>query len=154
MAKTESRYIQFYTLGSEARELVPVLRPEVSPEKRPRKSRKPVLYIDPVAILGMVTALVLMVCVLVAFGQYKQAKADYEYVNNYNFTLKQQYEELQETYAGSYDKEEVRMEVILMGYVPSYMVQHVTIQPQKPAELPQQPGVLEQAWTYLTELFA
>ena len=155
MAKTESRYIQYYTAGSEARELVvPVLRAEAKPEKRSRKSRMPVLYIDPLAILGMVTALVLMVCVLVAFGQYKQAKADYEHVYNYNFTLKQQYEDLQETYAGSYNKEDVRMEVILMGYVPSSMVQHVTIRAEKPAELPAQPGVLEQAWMYLTELFA
>lgn len=154
MAKTQSRYIQYYTAGSEARELVSALRPEASPTVRHRRSRKPVLYIDPVAILGMVTAVALTVCLLIAFGQYKQAKADYEYVHNYNFTLQQQHEDLQEIYADSYNKEDVRMEAVLMGYVPSSQVKHVTIRAEKPEAIAEEPGVLMQVWTYLTELFA
>lgn len=154
MAKTQSRYIQFYTAGSEARELVPVLRPEAAPATRRRRSRKPVLYIDPVAILGMITAVILTVCLLIAFGQYKQAKADYEYVHSYNCSLKQQHKDLQKTYADSYDKEEVRMEAILMGYVPSSQLEHVTIRAEKPEAFDEEPGVLERAWIYLTELFA
>lgn len=154
MAKTESRYIQFYTAGSAARDIAPALRTETTPANRPRRSRKPVLYIDPVAILGMVTAVVLTVCMLIAFNQLKQTKAEYESVYNYNCTLKQQHKDLQKEYAMSYNKEEVRMEAVLMGYVPSSQVQHVTIQAQKPATEPEQPGVIEQAWMYLTELFA
>ena len=154
MAKTESRYIQFYTAGSTAQELVPVLRPQDQTEDRPRRKRQPILYIDPVAILGMVTAVVLTVCLLVAFGQYKQAKEQYEYVYSYNCTLKQEYKDLQKTYAKSYNKEEVRMEAVLMGYVPSSQLKHVTIKAEKPAPIPEEPGALEQAWIYLTELFA
>jgi len=86
MAKTESRYIQFYTAGSTAQELVPVLRPNEKTENRPRRKRQPILYIDPVAILGMLTAVVLTVCLLIGYGRYKQAKEEYEYVYSYNCT--------------------------------------------------------------------
>ena len=154
MAKTESRYIRFYTAGSTAQELVPVLRPQEQTGNRPRRKRQPILYIDPVAILGMVTAVVLTVCLLIAFGRYKQAKAQYEYVYSYNCTLKQEYKDLKKTYAKSYDKEEVRMEAVLMGYVPSSQLKRVTIKAEKPAPIPEEPGVLERAWIYLTELFA
>ncbi len=154
MAKTESRYIQFYTAGSTAQELVPVLRPEATPANRPRRSRRPVLYIDPVAILGMITAVILTICLLIAFNQFKQAKAEYEYVYNYNLALKQEHKDLQETYAKSYNREEVRFEAVLMGYVPSSQVQHVSIKAETPEPIPEEPGVLEQVWDYLTELFA
>ncbi len=154
MAKTQSRYIQFYTAGSTAQELVPVLRPQATPVNRPRRSRKPVLYIDPVAILGMVTAVVLTICLLIAFNQFKQAKAEYEYVHSYNCTLQQEHKDLQKTYAASYDKEDVRLEAVLMGYVPSSQVQHVTIKAEMPEPIPEEPGIFKQAWSYLTELFA
>ena len=91
MAKTDGRYIQFYTAGSAAADLAPALRVESAPVKRTSKSRKLVLYIDPIAILGMVTAVILTICVLVANAQLSQAKADYEYVYNYNCQLKQQH---------------------------------------------------------------
>ena len=154
MATNQSRYIQFYTAGSEARDIAPALRTEAAPANRPKRSRRPVLYIDPVAILGMVTAVILTVCLLVAFDQCKQAKAEYEYAYSYNCALKQEYKDLQKTYADSYDKEEVRMEAVLMGYVPASQLKHVTIKAEKPAPVPDKPGALEQAWAFLTELFA
>lgn len=154
MAKPDIQYIQFYTSGSAARELVPVLRPEAAAENHPRRSRKPVLYIDPVAILGMLTAVVLTICLLIGFNQFKQAKEDYEYVHGYNCQLQQQHKQLQKTYKESYNKEDVRLEAVLMGYVPSWQVQHVTIKAQEPEPIPEEPGILRQAWNYLTELFA
>lgn len=154
MVANQNRYIQFYTAGSTARDLAPALRTETSQVNRPRRSRKMVLYIDPVAILGMVTAVVLTICLLVAFNQCKQAKAEYEYVYNYNCTLQQEYKDLQKTYADSYDKEEVRLEAVLMGYVPVSQVRHVTIKAQEPAAVAEEPGTLERVWIYLTELFA
>ena len=154
MATAESRYIQFYTAGSAAADLAPALRIEAAPEQRTRRRRKPVLYIDPVAILGMVTAVVLTICVLIAFGQLNQAQADYDYVHEYNCQLQQEHKDLRELYASSYNKEDVRMEAVLMGYVPASQLPHVTIKAAVPAPVVEEPGVLQQAWIFLTELFA
>ena len=154
MARADGRYIQFYTAGSAAEDLASALRVEETPKSRPRRSRKPVLYIDPVAIFGMVTAVVLTLCVLIAFGQLNAAKAEYDYVHEYNCQLKQEHKDLETLYAASYDKEEVRLEAVLMGYVPSSQLKHVTIKAAEPAPVQEQPTALQQAWIYLTELFA
>ena len=154
MAQANSRYIQFYTAGSTAADLAPALRVESAPQKRTRRNRKPVLYIDPVAVFGMVTAVILTICVLIAFGQLNQAQADYNYVHEYNCQLQQEHKDLETLYANSYNKEEVRMEAVLMGYVPSSQLKHVTIKATEPAPVQEEPGALRQAWMYLTELFA
>ena len=154
MAKADIQYIQFYTAGSAARELVTPLYDQTAPSQRSRRNRKPILYIDPVAILGMVTALVLCVCLMIAFSNYKAARADYEQAYARNCTLRQEHTELVDKYHDSYDLEQVRLEVILMGYVPASQVPHITVQAQEPAAVAQQPGAFEQAWSYLTELFA
>ena len=51
--KSDVRYIRYYTVGSAARELSPPVPQQPKPVVKPRKAKKIVLFIDPVAILGI-----------------------------------------------------------------------------------------------------
>lgn len=145
-----SRYIQFYTPGSAAEKLRPAL-PE-APKAAPRRarSRRPVLYIDPAALLGVVTAVVLMICMFVGLSAYNASCEEYARMDNYVRSLERQNEALTVKYESGYDLEEVRLDAVLMGYVPESEVAHITL--EVPAQEPaQEPGFWQ---TLLARLFS
>lgn len=152
MAKPDIQYIRYYTAGSAAEKLAPAFREDAKPARR--RAKKPVLYIDPVAILGMMTALVLVVCMFVGLASLNQAKAEYTQADAYTRSLENKNEKLTRQYAEGYDLEELRLEAVLMGYVPASQVQHLTITVPEPVPQEQEPGFFEAAWIFLTELLA
>lgn len=145
-----SRYIQFYTQGSAAEKLRPA--PETQPQAAPRRarSRRRVLYVDPAALLGVITAVVLMICMFVGLGAYNASCEEAARMDRYVRSLERQNEELTAQYRSGYDIEEVRLDAVLMGYVPESQVQHITLQITPQEEAPQ-PGFLE---VLLARLFA
>ena len=154
MARPDIQYIQFYTAGSAAREIVQPLRKESTPGSRPKKAKARILYIDPVAIFGMVTALVLMVCLAVAVSNYNTAREDYAAAQEYNVAMQQKNADLQQRYTKSFDREQMRMEAVLRGYVPSSQVEHRTVNAVQPVSEPAQPSAWESFWDGFAELFA
>ena len=154
MAKAEIQYVQFYTAGSAAPDLVPSYRPEKSPAKRTKKNPQTVIYVDPVAILGVITSVILMICLLVGIHNYNKALDKNAELRAENVALSQKTEDLQKQYRDSFDSEQIRMEAILSGYVPASQLKHVTITVPQPQPEPEQPGKLQQFWNDLVELFA
>lgn len=154
MAKSEMRYIQYYTAGSAARQLAPLRTEEAKPAPRPRRRKRPVLYIDPVAIMGMVTAIILVVCMAIGFGACQQARQERMQMENYANSLEAENAQLAKTYAEGYDLDQIRLDAVLMGYVPESQVPHITIDSPAPVQQEEQPGFMESIWIYLTELFA
>lgn len=147
MAKPEIQYIRYYTAGSAAEKLAPAFREDASPAQLTRKKRKPILYIDPVAILGMVTAFILIVCMFVALSNFNQAQEEYAQAAVYASSLERENQRLTENYKKGYNLEEVRLEAVLMGYVPQSQVTHITIEPVEPVPQPQEPTLWETLWT-------
>ena len=154
MAKAEIQYVQFYTTGSAAPDLVPSYRPEKEAAKRTKKSAMTVIYVDPVAILGVITSVILMICLLVGVHNYNKALENNAELRAENVALSQKTEDLQNQYKDSFDLEEIRMEAILADYVPGSQLKHVTVEIPQAQPEPEQPGKLQQFWNDVVELFA
>lgn len=145
-----SRYIQFYTPGSAAEKLRPALpeAPQAAPQRA--KNKKRILYFDPAALLGAATAVVLMICMFVGLGAYNASCDEYMQMDRYVRSLEQQNKELTVQYKKGYDLEEIRLDAVLLGYVPESQVTHITLE-VAPQEQAPEPGFWE---VFLARIFA
>ena len=125
--KSDVRYIRYYTVGSAARELSPPAPQQPKPAVRPRKAKKIVLYIDPVAILGMVTAVVLMICMLSGLARLNDLRIRHNVVQGQIQRLVEENRTLEATYAASYTLDDIEKTALALGMVPAEQVAHIQL---------------------------
>ena len=150
----EVRYINAYVSGTAAP------RPEKRPQKRPsvqlpkvRKQQKWLIPVDMVAVGGILAAVVLSIMLIAGLVQMNQAQQEAKMYKEYALSLRRENEALQDTYASSYDLEEVRDIALAMGMVPVEQVQHVTMQVVTPQAV-QEPTAWESFWAFFLGMFA
>ena len=127
--KTEVQYINFYTSGSEAYQVdfAPVRKQEVK-LPTPRRKKRIVLKVEPVALLGLCVAvvmLIVMLCGVVRLAGVRQQQAQ---MAAYVQRLQQENVQLQETYEAGYDLDEIYEIATAMGMIPSQQAQRVQVQ--------------------------
>ena len=152
--KHNVEYVQYYTEGSAARKLeltVPQRKTAVLP--KPRKIKRLKVYVDPVAILGVVVAFCMLIVLAVGIVQLQDARSDMNRMELYVSQLNRENQQLTEEYANSYDIRDVEKMAQTLGMVPSSQVQHTQIQIAVP-EVVAEPTVWENIGTFLTSLFA
>jgi hypothetical protein len=148
--KAAIQYISFYSEGSAARqvELKPAYKQVKLPE--PRRAKRKIVYVDPVAIAGIVVAVVMLVVMLAGVIQFSAAHNRQVELENYVLSLQQKNESLEETYHSGYDPEEIRSIAIARGMIPVEQAQVIYI-PAEPAAQQEESKTL---WTMLADLFA
>ena len=118
--KPKIQYVgQFYIHGSEARQL------ELQ-EKKKAKSKLPlerlrkveVIYLDPVAIFGIVTALVMLTVMILGVLQIRDDWEEYRVMSNYVSRLNSENAEMWADYRSQYDLEDIRAKAQALGMVP------------------------------------
>ena len=118
--KPKIQYVgQFYIHGSEARQL------ELQEKKKQAKSKLPlerlrkieVVYLDPVAIFGIVTALVMLTVMILGVLQIRDDWKEYRVMSNYVSRLNSENDELQADYRSQYDLEDIRIKAQALGMV-------------------------------------
>lgn len=129
------QYVQYYTEGSAARklEVLPPQKPKAAP--RPRKARKPkyVLYVCPVALVGILAAAVLLIAMAVGSVRLYNAKqlearmADYVAHLEWDNSLKKT------RYEDSLDLDKIYRDALAFGFISQELVPHLEI----PVETPQ-----------------
>ena len=133
--KPEIQYIgQFYVYGSEARQLEQKKqrKPKTKlPLVRVRKVEK--ISVDPVALGGIVVAVVLLVVMAVGALQLYRDWTDYNQMSTYVSQLKKENAQLTRTYRAGYDLEEVRKRSAALGLVPESEAQTMIIAIAAPA---------------------
>lgn len=147
-------YVQFYTVGSAARKLEvekqnllePVFRTAV-----PQKRKK--VYVDPVAICGMLVALCMLLTLFVGFFHLRQVQQDRMAMETYVIHLQHINADRKETYHNSYDLDEVEKTALALGMVPADQVVHHTIDVSEPVQ-PESISIWNQFGTFLSGLFA
>lgn len=152
--KHNVQYVQYYTDGSAARKLeltVPQRKTAVLP--KPRKMKRLKIFVDPVAILGVVVAVCMLVVLAVGIVQLQDARSDMRLMERYVSQLTQENEKLAMDYANSYDLRDVEQMAQTMGLIPSAQAQHTQIQITLP-EAEVEPTIWENIGTFLTGLFA
>lgn len=130
--KPEIQYIRYYVDGTAARKPEPQL-PRRSQKPLPRKKRRPryVVKVQPLAVLGIVLAVVLlgvMISGIFDFLDAREALAqlqqDVQDQRSYNAQLREKYEQ-------DIDLEEIRRAALALGMVPEDQVRHISISVSK-----------------------
>ena len=154
--KPKIQYVgQFYIHGSEARQL------ELQEKKKHAKSKLPlerlrkveVIYLDPVAIFGIVTALVLLAVMTVGVLQIRDDWKDYQTMSNYVSRLNSENAELKADYCSQYDLEDIRVKAEALGMVPKSQLEVRTVYVTIPQPEPERTWLEEIQW-FLSGLFA
>ena len=154
--KPKIQYVgQFYIHGSEARQL------ELQEKKKRAKSKLPlerlrkveVVYLDPVAIFGIVTALVMLTVMILGVLQIRDDWQDYRTMSNYVSRLNSENAELQADYRSKYDLEDIRVKAQALGMVPRSELETQTVYVTVPQPEPEMTWLEELQW-FLTGLFA
>ena len=154
--KPKIQYVgQFYVHGSEARKL------QLQEEKRQAKTKLPPakiqaiekIYVDPVALAGIVVAVLMLVTMVLGAIQLKKDWDQYEQVSAYVSELKKENARKSHLYRSSYDLEDIRSKAVSMGLVPKSELQTMSVNvtiPQPEAE----PTRMEEIKFFLEGLFA
>ena len=154
--KPKIQYVgQFYIHGSEARQL------ELQEKKKHAKSKLPlerlrkveVIYLDPVAIFGIVTALVLLAVMTVGVLQIRDDWKDYQTMSNYVSRLNSENAELKADYRSQYDLEDIRVKAEALGMVPKSQLEVRTVYVTIPQPEPEMTWLEEIQW-FFSGLFA
>ena len=153
--KPKIQYVgQFYIHGSEARQL------ELQ-EKKKAKSKLPlerlrkmeVIYLDPVAIFGIVTALVMLTVMILGVLQIRDDWQEYRVMSNYVSRLNSENAQMQADYRSQYDLEDIRVKAQAMGMVPKSELEVRTVYVTIPQPEPEMTWLEEIQW-FLSGLLA
>ena len=154
--KPKIQYVgQFYIHGSEARQL------ELQEKKKQAKSKLPlerlrkieVVYLDPVAIFGIVTALVMLTVMILGVLQIRDDWKEYRVMSNYVSRLNSENAELQADYRSQYDLEDIRVKAQALGMVPKSELEVRTVYVTIPQPEPEMTWLDELQW-FLSGLLA
>lgn len=137
--KPKIQYVgQFYVHGSEAQVL------ERKKERRRAKTKLPLarieriekIYVDPVALVGILVAFVMLFTMVAGVLRLQDDWAEYIQMSAYVSELKKENAELTKTYRDGYDLEEIRKRALALGLVPvedtDTMTIHVTVPTPEP----------------------
>ena len=124
---SDVHYVRYYTAGSAARELAPKTPQRAKPAQKVRKPRKAIVYIDPVAIIGVVTAIIMVAVMILGVVQLNQLKEEASAMQSYVLDLKAENAQMTTQYQEGYNLEEVEKTAIALGMVPVDQVTHVQL---------------------------
>ena len=128
--KPKIQYVgQFYVHGSEARQ---IQQPEPKPQPRTilpltRIQAIEKIYVDPVALIGIAVAVVMLVTMVLGAVQIKRDWDQYERVSAYVSELKRENARMNHAYRASYDLEDIKTKALAMGMVPKSELQTMTV---------------------------
>ncbi len=126
-AKSEVKYIRYYTAGSAAREIAPLVPQRTQPVPKVRKARKILIYIDPVAIVGVVTAVFMMICMAIGLVRLNTLQAQAAAMNDYVLQLEMENADMDRQYHESYNLADIEQTAIALGMVPAQQVTHINL---------------------------
>lgn len=149
------RYVNFYTAGSGALKVAPVIPLETLelPRRAKKKAKKLVLYVDPVAVAGIVMATVMTILLAVGFVQLSNARQEEIAMAAYVDSLQQQNQELVAEFEAGYDLNQVEEVAVALGMVPQEQLQKITVKTAEPVEEPET-NTWNNFWTSFVDLFA
>ena len=124
--KPKIQYVgQFYIYGSEARKLEQKKEPRRAHKRLPLARLKTVekITIEPVALVGIAAAIVLLVVMVSSVFQFRSEWAEYQQMSTYVSYLKKENAELTRTYRAGYDLTEIQKRATALGLIPKEEVE-------------------------------
>ena len=144
-----------YVDGSTARKLEqPIYRTNATPQPRRRKAKRVVIAIDPVAIFGVLIAMVLLVCMVSGVVQYTVLQAQNRQMTDYITALELEKAQLEQTYRDGYNLDDIRDFAEANGMIPAEDLPQIQIEVELPEQEQPQLSWWDSITTFLAGLFA
>ena len=153
--RVDVQYIHFYTQGSAARKLQPAVKPQTGtlPQIKKRKIQR--IYVDPVAALGTVVAVCMLIMMMVGINQLRVERQKTADMAAYVEQLQAKNTALQAQYEEECDLEAVEKTALALGMIPQPQAAHTSIEVEVPVvEDQMQASIWQRIGTFLTGLFA
>ena len=150
--KIDVRYVQLYTDGTAAKKMQQVSQSAKVVKHTPKKQKKIVICIDPLAIAGIFVAGLMLILMLVGVSRLHTARQAAVQMDAYVQILQAQNEELEKTYSEKVDLDKVREMALAIGMVPKEQVKTSTITIDLPHT--EEQTVWTRIGTFLAGLFA
>ena len=144
---------QFYVYGSEVKapKKKPSAKRMVLPKPKPGKERR--VYVDPVAVGGIVLAVVVLVALVAGALQLSACMQDYNDAMDTLTELKRENAKLEHAYRTALDLDTLREQAEKLGMVPAEEAEHMGIQVTVPRRDPE-PTAWENFLWFLSGLLA
>lgn len=153
--RVDVQYVQFYTNGNTARRMAPAASVSTGTLPRLRKKKRIMVYVDPVAILGIAVAVVMLITMTVGLVHLQRVQNQTVQMEQYVEVLRQEHASLQQTYSDACDLEAVEKTALALGMIPMEQARQTTlILPAVQTEDPEPVGLWNQIGTFLSGLFA
>ena len=120
--------------------------------KLPKKKRRIIVHVDPVAIAGILMAGIMLILMTVGMVELGRAQTEAAQMEAYVQTLRQENEALQTTFNDGYDAAQVEHMAKALGMVPGEQVQRISI--HVPVQQESNFGFWDNVTTFLSGLFA
>ena len=151
------QYVSFYTQGSSAKKIAPVRQAPKVILPEPKKRKRRVIYVDPVAILSLVVAVSLFIMMTVGLCVLHQEQMQTSRMEQYADRLQAENVALTDDFNAKFDPVEVEQTALALGMKPQSQVpQTVIYVPAQPQQ--QEPAQTSTFLTYMglfvAELFA
>ena len=156
MAKnTNNRYIQFYTPGSAAVKVRIQEEQKWAPLPEPKPQPKILIHVDPVAMIGFVVAVCMLVMMSLGISRLNETRREVAEMERYVAQLTAENQNLTAVYENGYRPEDIRQKALDMGMVPAeeIPVEHIYVT-MPPVQIQEQVTARDQITTFLSDLFA
>jgi len=133
--KPDIEYInKFYVYGSEAKiiEFKTDKRTPKTTLPKPIAEKKLTVLVDPVALFGLVVAVVMLIVMAVGLVDYRSACLEKQAMESYVSQIQDDNIMLKFNYRNSYDLDTVRETALALGMVPASEATTITIYPRIP----------------------
>lgn len=152
--KLDVEYVNFYTAGSAALAFDPVPAPKKKAAlPKPRRPKKIRIFVDPVAFISGVVAVVMLIMVICSSVQLSAVKQKQAEMQAYVDRLQMENTKLRAEYESGYDLDEIYQIATAMGMIPADQAQHIKVQVTVPEAEVQLSG-WESFCMFLSGLFA
>jgi len=156
--KPDIEYIQkYYSYGTEAKiiEFKPVQKPVKTKIPKQKKFQKTTIYIDPVALCGLVVAVVMLVVMIAGVTQFMAVCDQHSQMREYLTDLKDENVRLHHDYHTheKYNLEEIETTARALGMIPVEEAATISIDVVVPQRVPEMTAWDEFIW-FLSGLFA
>lgn len=154
--KPDIQYIsRYFVPGSGA----PRVEPQPTPKKakttlpKPQPREKVRIYVDPVALASVVVAVAILITMVVAIVRFDRSWTEYQTMEQYLTTLRDENVTLEHTYRTGFDLETIEKQALGLGLVPASQVKTISVTVTVPVAEPE-PTVWEEILWFLKGLFA
>lgn len=153
--QADIQYVAYPTDGTAARKMEhPSQRNNAAPVYGRRQAARKVIKVDPVAICGIVLAVMMLFAMVAGLVQYRHNLQQTQQMSARVQQLQQENIRLQQTYQAGYDLEEIQDIALEAGMVPAQQMERVRVDMSAPAQEETRMSFWDTVTSILTGLFA